>query len=287
MRNAIVVSGMMRAGSPEAAAVMARAEGFDGFEVLLGAFGSEAALWPRTCDSERYDRLRRQLAPFRCVLVRATVEDMNIAGINQGQREESVRQYIECVDFARGIGADVISFHPGTQTWGFVSDPEEIIERNVAFGAQALERVNPDGPLLAFKTCGTSLEEMRATMERIGSERFGVDLSIGAIACREEVPADARRLTNEIGHWITALHKWIKVVHLSGVHQRWHTARLDECPFEMNNCVDYCRVLEQLGRTGYDGPLVLEIRAPNVAAMIRYAKTAREELRLYSEEGSS
>ena len=258
--------------------------GFGVFELSVGNFGAHDPRWPRTCDAVARERLRESLRCFSCVILRATTGGLNIASINPGQRDESIRQYLECIEFARDIGAHIVSFCPGTQTWGFVSDPRDIVDRNVAFAAEALGRVEGRGPKLAFLSAGMSLEDMSAIMTAIDRDTFGVDLCVGSLAVEGGVPADANELTDRVLSWVEALRQSLAVVRLSGVHQRWHTDRLAGCPFEMNTCLDFAAIVRKLGRIDYRGPLVLDIAAPDAASVVRHCETAMAELaRLYSE----
>ena len=260
--------------------------GFQVFELGLGNFCEEDSLWPRTCDAAKRDQIRQSLATFSCLIVRATVEGLNIASINPGRRGESIRQYMECIEFAHQIGASIVSFHPGTQTWGFVSDPQEIVDRNVEFAERALDYAKGYGLKLALKTTDVSLSEMEAIITRVDSDRFGVDLSIGAIATLDGVPVNIDCLTGEIERWIATLAGKVIAVHVSGVHQRWHAERLDRCPFELNTCVDYGAVLRGLRRIGYGGPLVLEIKAASAPLVVQYCQTARSAL-VFLDEGEA
>jgi sugar phosphate isomerase/epimerase len=262
---------------------LAYGAGFPVFELGLGNFGQEDPLWPRTYDAAKREKIRQSLSVFSCLIVRATVEGLNIASINPGRREESIRQYLECIEFAHRIGARIVSFHPGTQTWGFVSDPQEIVGRNVEFAERALDYAKGYALTLAFKTVGVSLPEMEAIVKRVGSDRFGVDLSIGAIATMGGVPANLDWLTGEMERWIATLAGKVVIVHLSGVHQRWHAERLDRCPFELNTCVDYGAVLRGLRRIEYVGPLVLEIKVASAPLVVQYCQTARDVLVLLDE----
>ena len=47
------------------------------------------------------------------VRIHAATVDINIASLNRGIRNESVRQMIQCGEYAETIGADTITVHPG------------------------------------------------------------------------------------------------------------------------------------------------------------------------------
>lgn len=280
----IGVAGRFPPGEYEKVIALACEAGFECFELSVGQFGATEPGWPRTLleKPETKDRLRDRLGSFSRVIIRATEEGLNIASINPGQRSESIRQYLESLDLARDLGAEVVSFQPGGPTPGFVSDPRDIVDKNIAFAKQALKL--PGSMNMVFQSVGIGLPEMEAVMAGLDSDVFGVDLWAGALAAQGGPPANEMEPTNRVLTWIDTLTDRIKLVHLSGVHQRWHADRLAGCPFEMNNALNLAAVVHRLTDINFPGPIILDIQAPNPAQTLHYCKTAREELqRIYSE----
>ncbi len=268
-------------GSYECIISTARQEGFRVFELPLGDFDRSDPLWPRGCEPSSRDRLKQWLSVFDVTIARATAEGVNIASINHGVRDESVEQYMECIACAHHIGASIVSFHPGTPTWGFVSDPQDIIGWNTDFGRKAAARAHHYGLALAFMSVGIPLEDLEQVIDGIDDRRLGVDLDLGYLGTLGGTPRSRTEVTDRLVEWIERFSDGIVLIHASGVHQRWHTERLDRCPLEMNNCIDYATVLRTLKRVNYKGPIILEIKVPGLASAIGYCVTARGELAGY------
>lgn len=279
-----VSTAVLAADLDENLKVMERA-GFKTVEILAGDFSKKKTIWPRAWGIKERKDLKRQLQGFSSVLVHAPKEGVNICSINHGWREESIRQYLECIEFAYHIGAKIVTFHPGTQTWGNISSPGEIINGNIEFGKRALASACKYDLKLAFESVNISLPELKEVMDKIDDVKFGVDLNLGAVAKSVGLPGDERDITREIQSWLGQFKGKITAIHISGVHQRWHLDRLDLCPFEMNNCIDYFSIVRELKRNQYQGPIVLEIVARDLDAVIRYCQSAKQEL-LFHRDGS-
>ena len=258
---------------------------FPVFELVLGDSASPEPLWPSAMSPGAREKLRLELEPFRQVIVRATCEDINVASINPGQRVESERQSLECMLVAAEVGAAIVVLQSGTQTYGFVSNPKDVVARNVDFAYRALEAVAGNDIAVAFKMAGFSADDAAAILEQVDDPRFGLDLCIGDITALTGVPTGPNMLTDNICSWIKAFAPRIKVVHLSGVHQRWHTERLAGCPLEMDNCVDHRTVIHSLRRAKCEAPIVLEIRAGDACRAIAYCQTARDRIIGYWDGG--
>lgn len=87
---------------------MVLAAGFRGFESVpadyQGTTGypyttKNVGLWPRTFGMEARAKLRDRLSDFAFVTVHSPNLGVNIACINPGVREESIRQYMEIMDW--------------------------------------------------------------------------------------------------------------------------------------------------------------------------------------------
>jgi hypothetical protein len=181
------------------------------------------------------------------------------------------------VEFARDIGADLVSLQPGGQTPGFLAPTQTLLERNKAFVNVLAESHPGRSPVVAFRTSDLTPEDMKTLVES-APETLACDLDIDDIATAGHVAVSSGHLAEAIEQWFVALADRIGVVHLSGVHQRWHPARLAGCPFAMNNCIDLGGLLENLDKMACSAPLVLTIRGKTPDAILQYGVAAREEL---------
>lgn len=273
----IGLSSCMAPGEYEELARLAARADFRVFELSAGHFDCSRPLWPRNCTRREREALRDLLAPFAVSLLRVRSDSLNLANINPRQRDEAVRQYLEYVEFARDIGADLVSLQPGGQTPGFLAPPAALLERNRAF-VNILADTHPGRfPVVAFRTSTLTPVEMKTLIEGM-PEMLACDLDIDDIATAEHESITSDHLAEAIEQWIATMAGRIGVVHLSGVHQRWHPVRLAGCPFAMNNCIDFGRLLEALGGSACLAPLVLNIRGKSPDAILHYCLAAREEL---------
>ena len=138
---------------------------------------------------------------------------------------------------------------------------------------------------LAFETTGISLPDLKKVIDGIDDPKFGIDLNLGAIAKTVGLSGEDIDPTQNILDWLEQFKSKITDIHMSGVHQRWLLDdRLDRCPFEMNNCINYSPILKKLRRIQYRGPVVLEIISRDANSIIRNCQSASKELHSYWQE---
>ncbi len=244
--------------------------GFDTFEIVPADFqgaggfpftGKNPGVRPGTFDKSEREHLKKKLSCFSQVTVHAPHIGVNIGSRNPGWKEESVRQYLECIEFARDIGAKIVSFHHAG------------IGPSVEFAKTALSLAYKYELYLAFEN-GLSISGLAQTLEEINDKRFGLLLDVGHAA--------NGRL--EVGKVIDKFAGKLFEIHASGVYRGdsyfppdgWG---IDHFPLEMNDYVDYPMIMEKLKGNGYRGPIILEIcYARTVNDIIAYCKRAKEEI---------
>lgn len=225
--------------------------GFHTFEIVPADFQGAGGfpysrlnpgVWPRTFGQPQRRQLRETLQCFDLVTVHAPHLGVDIGSRNPGIREESRRQYLECVELAVDIGVRVVSFHHSG------------VEASVEFGRQALPLAHEHDLLLAYENGPQSMPVITEILDRLDDERLGLLLDVGHAA-------NGRANVTDI---ITSFAARLFEIHVSGVYRSgtyfptdgWG---IDHYPFGMNDGVEYARILETLAEVKYQGPMVLEI----------------------------
>jgi sugar phosphate isomerase/epimerase len=238
--------------------------GFRAIEIFagvpgLGTYGHPAplpgaAIWPRICNPARRKELQRRLARFAYVTVHVQFIDNDIASLNPGVREESVQQYFECIDFARDIGARLVTFHAGAG--GHSSYPgvfaEDSKRRNIEFAEQAAERAARHGLQTGFEGTHYSGTDIADIVSGVKAPTFGLLVdptqSYMTTAPRvEPILAGIERCTGRIVE-----------VHLHGGLHRT-IGRIAHLPLRLHNMVDFATVFGKLRDAGFAGPMMFEI----------------------------
>lgn len=244
--------------------------GFTAFEIVPADFQAAGGfpysrlnpgVWPRTCSSEQRAALRERLSCFSRLSVHAPHLGVDIASRNPGIRGESVRQYMECIEFAHDIGARIVSFHHSG------------VHGSVAFAREALRLAHEWDLNLAFEN-GLTVSPIEQILDQVADDRLGLLLDVGHAANgRLNVEEIIRRFAGRIVE-----------LHASGVYRGdeffpqdgWG---IDHFPLELNDAVDYPRVLSALHATTFDGPVILEIcYARDGNAIVEYCKCAKDFL---------
>ncbi len=238
--------------------------GFRAIEVFagvpgLGSYGHPApmpaaAIWPRTCDRARRTALRERLTRFKHVTVHVQFADNNIASRNPGVREESVRQYLECIEFARDIGAPLVTFHAGSG--GHSSYPgvfdEDNRRYNVEFAERATEKAAEYGLRTGFEGTHYSGCDVAAIVAAVAAPTFGllVDITQSYLTTQPRV--------EPILAGIEQCADRLVEVHLHGGLHRT-IGRISHLPLRMHNMVDFGVVFAKLREVGFAGPMMFEI----------------------------
>ncbi len=261
---------------------MVLAAGFQGFELVpadyQGTIGypyttRNVGLWPRTFDNEARAELRDRLRSFTFVTVHSPNLGVNIASVNPGIREESVRQYMEIMELAVDLGVELVTFHCGKPTSGFVSRPEELIAHDVAFGRKALAYARKHQLTVGYEVTAP-FERMSCVLDELGPE-FGLNLDLGH-AAMDGVPPE---------EWIDRYGDRIIEVHFNSVFQLWDPGFfVEHQPMERNNVIDYPAVFSGLKGRNYHGPVVLELLGNDIPQALGVCIQARENIMRIWEE---
>lgn len=261
---------------------MVLAAGFQGFELVpadyQGTIGypyttRNVGLWPRTFDNEARAELRDRLRSFTFVTVHSPNLGVNIASVNPGIREESVRQYMEIMELAVDLGVELVTFHCGKPTSGFVSPLEELIAHDVAFGRKALAYARKHQLTVGYEVTAP-FERMSCVLDELGPE-FGLNLDLGH-AAMDGVPPE---------EWIDRYGDRIIEVHFNSVFQLWDPGFfVEHQPMERNNVIDYPAVFSGLKGRNYHGPVVLELLGNDIPQALGVCIQARENIMRIWEE---
>ena len=266
LEDRIGVSTISMPGITAEEAVQAIAEGgFKSIEVLCSTathssigypdlMKPASGCWPRDWDSSRRAALRKQLKQFSIVTVHAQLEGINIASWNPGIREESVRQYLECVDFAHDIGASICTFHP-SNTCRYPQyarrHEEETHEYNLAFAARAIEHARSYDMKLGFEGVVGAGAYITDVVLQTPDKDFGILLDPAQSTLRqmtyEEFVEDMRRCKGRILE-----------LHVHGSLCR-SVGAIAHFPLRLNNIVDWREIMAILEEFDFQGPFMFEI----------------------------
>lgn len=253
--------------------LMARA-GFGGFELVPGDFqgviGSpttirNVGLWPRTFAKRDRARLKDALACFRTVTIHAPHLGVNIASINPGWREESRRQYFECLELALDLSVSTVTFHHGAQTQGFIAPDEEITDHCIAFAREATAFAAKHGLTLGYEV--GSFRIIDASIRACHSKRFGVNLDMGHAVMGGLAPEE----------WVKRLPGRTVEVHVNSVTKDW-SGFIEHQPLDRNNVIDHRAVFAALLADGFRGPYIFELRGLDIPDTIDICLRARDTL---------
>jgi len=250
------------------------AMGLRGFELVpndhQGQLGHpytipNVGIWPRDFGPDQRERLAQALSVFDTVTIHAPHLDLNIASINHGIGEESQRQYFECIDLARDLGVQIVTFHRGHASHGFIRELTEIEQHNIEFGLRAAELAEKYDMLMGFEVTGPGgLESQMREIVAIASDRFGLNLDLGHAAMTGTPP--------EV--WAREFAGKIVEVHINGVLKDW-SGFSEHQPINRNNVIDYEAVVAQLKGQGFEGPLMCELQGFDIEDAVSNALAAR------------
>lgn len=180
--------------------------------------------------------------------VHCPIMDINITSPNQGIREESIRQSLVAIDFAKEIGARLIVIHPGHKF-----SPKESSEEHWCFQVQAIQRI--------FTYAET--QGVVATLENMDSDKDIVSVKDHLDLLRLFKDAEIKnglitldtthlRTTVKVLEFVEAVGKQIAHLHFSDATTEQMHLRLGEGQLRLP------RIVEALHRQSYDGICSLE-----------------------------
>lgn len=244
-------------------------EGFGAFELVPQVYGG-----PESIDQDTRRRLSERLARFDVVTIHSSVaklkggREANIASPEIRHRFESIQLYLSHVELALDIGARIVTFHPGN---GDAKTPTGLVpEANSTFAQRALEQIEGCDLLIAYECFDMSL------VKKIGDPRFGILFDIGHAAMGSSGDSNETIL-----RLMEQLFPFILQFHVHGVRVSGQGVKKDHQPLQLNNAVDYARIIQAIKGEGCSCPLVFEIgisTEQDVVQNLKDAVYAREEL---------
>lgn len=210
-------------------------------------------LYPREVPWSERAKLKRTFQQHGVTpSVHASFYDVNLASLNPLIGEASVRQLLECIEFARDLGATIAVVHPGELPGDY---PEELLPRArenlVARGRRALELAERLEVTLALENKGRgwnrgliqSPEEHLSLVEELGSPRCKIALDVG----------HAHTLGLDLVNYLEMVFP-----HLAEVHLHDNDGRGDQHRPLGEGTIPFAPFLSALGRQGFRGSLILE-----------------------------
>ena len=224
------------------------------------------------------DRLIKQLEPFEHVTVHGTPIDINIAADNPGIREESVRQYLDAIEFTHKIGSKVCTFHPG-KSRNALLPPEVTIQRHVEFGKRASELLEKYNIFSGFENTPAFSDPhwYKNIIDQVNSDKFGMMLDFG-----HAVMGHGKN-TETLLEYLELLGNDIVQVH---VHQVLHWIAqglpIDHQPLDKGWGYDIQTIFKATGKLeNQDFPIVLEIMGPSMNQMLDNCQYAKKQILKY------
>ncbi|MDO9465030.1 MAG: sugar phosphate isomerase/epimerase [bacterium] len=239
--------------------------GFKAIELIL-SIGNQCAIgypdrvspspgiWPRTCSKERRKKIKEKLKPFLYVTTHVQLEGTNIASPNPGIREETVKQYIECIEFTHDIGVSMVTFHPrgGCRHSQYEHMYKEDGDRyNLDFAKKALKYAHKYDLQMGYEGTHGAGWPVRDLILKIKDKRFGI-LIDPTQSCLRSVP---------VSYLIESIRKCkgrICEIHVHGALCRTINIT-SHLPLRLNNIVDWKQVLSVLTDVNFKGPFMFEI----------------------------
>ena len=228
---------------------LVREAGFAGIELVPHLYGG-----PEAIDPAMRSRLREEMATFDVATVHSSGARLadgrraDIASADPAHREESVRHYLSLTELALDIGARLATFHAGYWTAGEATPEQRQAHMECA-------RRLCDGAATSDLILGFEYFDAGLAVE-IDSPQFGVLFDVGHAALRSEGD-----LTVGVLGMIGELCSLAVQYHIHGVHVAEDGRKIDHRALEESNGVDYARAIRAIKRTGFAGPLMLEIEA--------------------------
>ena len=265
-----------------AAIELAKEDGFPALEIVptQAPQGDWYSLGfsPGDVDTTFYEKLAEHSASFPCVTVHSPHTELNIASRNPVIRRESVRQYLQCIEIARLIGAKVVTFHHGAPPLPVTIDKEEfdlLVAYNVEFALQAAELAEKYGLEMGFENLGgptakVERELLGEILHRVKNPRFGINLDIGHVHLADGDPLG----------WIRDFGTQIKEVHTHGTYCRLdrNPPFINHSPLEMETRSNLQEIFHKLKNIGFFGPFIFEIFAPDLLTYLKFAQQGKDLL---------
>lgn len=220
-------------------------------------------LWYREMREADVQRLKDLLSIFDTVTIHGPHLDLNIASCNAGIREESARQYMECMELARKLDVEIVTFHMGRQTEGYIRSEEEILGYEIEFARKAADYAKEHGLRVGYET--GSVRRLDKILAHFKPDEFGVNFDLGHVIMQRV------NLIEYIERWRNRIIE----VHFNGVVHYWG-GFMEHVPVWYNNCIDYRHVIPKLRDVGFRGPIICELQGNDLEQCIEVVLEARE-----------
>jgi len=252
--------------------------GFRGFEIHLddfeGCIGDPyfikfPGVFPRACSEGFKRELKDALKVFDTVTLHGTCFEVNVASENPGLRDESVRQYMEALEFATELNIKTVTFHMGRPSH-ILCRPEDVHSRNLDFALRAAAFAAERGMRVGYEN-GADIKLFRRMIDEVGSDSFGLLWDMGhAVMHKGGDTAVALR-------WIENFRGRIVEVHAHNV-MGWTAGSsiLDHQGFDEGTFLDMRAIFRRLKEVNYDGPIIFEIIGPYARQALEKCKRAKE-----------
>lgn len=249
---------------------MVREAGFNAFELVptdgQAQFGfpynhPNVGLWPREYSREQRKALKERFSGFECVTIHSPHLDLNIASSNRGIREESERQYRECMELAVDLGVEVVTFHPGRTTYGYIRSEEEILKYEIETGQRLLEFASEHGLTIGYE-CG-QFKHLCRLLDALDGMGLNYDIGHGRMGGTDEKD------------WVEYFAGRIVEVHFNSACQ-YFGGILDHQPISRNNALDYQYLIPAIRDTGFTGPIICELQGNDIQQTIENCLEAKQ-----------
>ena len=244
--------------------------GFKVFELVPHLYGG-----PESFDLNTRKNLRERLAGFEIATVHSSGAKLtdgrgvDIASSEDLHRRQSVEHYLAHIQLALDLEAKLVTLHPGVGDDRSTSDT--VREANLVFAEAALEKIKDSDLQIGYEYFDGEL-----TTE-IGNPKFGILFDVGHAALRFEGDPNPNILRS-----LEELFPHIVQFHIHGVRASPQGEKEDHNSLQVNNGIDYAKVIEAIKRYGFGGPLLFEIgireEGQNISENLKDAVYAREEL---------
>lgn len=212
------------------------------------------ANFPQTFDRARVAKVRRLMerSGVRCGLHSASF--VNSAEIMPTVRKAAVRHLKEYVDLTAALGCEYLVIHNGFHFSVYLDRVRRALYDTLAevteYGERrrvplVIENMNHMGPASEFQYLGVTTEEFAELFRKVRSPYLG--LALDAAHCN--------LLPGGTGRFVRAFGDRIREVQLSD-----NRGTVDEHLAVGDGTLDFGALFRQLGRVGYAGPLIVELR---------------------------
>jgi sugar phosphate isomerase/epimerase len=177
--------------------------------------------------------------------IHAPFFDLNPASNDRDIKALTAHRFSQTLDFAAGVGASRIVFHPGFDPWRYARAPESWLNNSLEFWPPLIERAARENILLCleniFDTRPDPLVDLLQTLD-----------------------TPYLRHCFDIGHWFlfskTPLNQWFDLLgpYLSHLHLHDNRGRGDDhCPIGKGK-IDFSALLRELSSLGTEPTATLE-----------------------------